>query len=158
MPRVTETCHADTHLQYITNGQSDSTCGPTVDPQLGGPVGKVRPRPRRALLPNAGCGSRRAEDSGVPSLRGWGSKVTVCLWMWVSTLVFFYTPNSPGTFCFFTVFKNEGVVAPRLRSSCAQKTHRQCQSVCVQPLPRRCLGRGPLSFIKTHSTKKTSTD
>ena len=39
-------------------------------------------------------------------------------------------PTGFATRCFvFTVFRDEGVAAPHLSSSCTQKTHHQCQNV-----------------------------
>ena len=49
-------------------------------------------------------------------------------------------------FVFFTVFRNEGVVAPRLSSTCTQKhiTSASTSVLWAQHLPRRRLGRKPL--------------
>ena len=68
---------------------------------------------------------------------------------------------NPSHFCVvFTVLGDESVVAPHLSINRKQKriTSAGRSVLWVQHLPRRRLGRKPARLLKTHSTKKTSTD
>ena len=75
-------------------------------------------------------------------------------------LEFLGSVSVTGTVFDFTVFRNESVVTPRLSSKCTQKriTNATTSVLWVQHLPRRRLGRRPTCLMKTHLTKKTSTD